>query len=75
MDPATASVFVALIAAVASVITAFVTTRDRKKVKETHRAVTVNHHSSENPTVLDMIADLGEKIDRHIEWHLHKEKK
>jgi LytS/YehU family sensor histidine kinase len=29
-----------------------------QKITETHRAVTVNHHSSAEPTVLDRLSDL-----------------
>ena len=44
-----------------------------KKIKETHRQVTVNHHSSENPTILDKLDDLQKAFNRHIQWHLEKD--
>jgi hypothetical protein len=31
-------------------------------VRETHKQVTVNHHSSENPTVLDRIDDVSKQV-------------
>lgn len=45
-------------------------------VQETHRQVTVNQHSSEEPTILDKMDDLkkqisgvGEKLDQHLITH------
>lgn len=50
----------------------------QKKIKESHHALTANHHESDNPTILDLLDDLrdgvratNEKLDRHIEWHLN----
>jgi hypothetical protein len=74
LDP---TVIVASIAAATSITTTAMVVRDRGKVAETHRQVTVNHHSSESPTVLDVISDLREDIAAlaseqraHIRWHL-----
>ena len=65
------------ITAAASIATTAMVVRDRGKVAETHRQVTVNHHSSESPTVLDVISDLREDIAdlageqrAHVRWHL-----
>lgn len=46
------------VAAVVSIITARSQRRMKTKVDETHHATTVNHHSSEAPTILDRLADL-----------------
>lgn len=45
-----------------------------KKIKETHKQVTVNHHSSESPTILDKLDDLQQAFNRHLEWHLTQDK-
>lgn len=44
-------------------------------VKETRKQVTVNHHSSETPTVLDRIDDVSQQVHRlagmfdgHLDW-------
>ena len=58
MMEAIATVLAATVAAVASVIVAAITVGQRKKVEETHKQVTVNHHSSQEPTVLDRIDDV-----------------
>jgi hypothetical protein len=47
--------------------------RMSKKISETHRQVTVNHHSSENPTILDKLDDLERAIRDHLNWHLKKD--
>jgi len=55
-----------------------------KKIKETHRQVTVNHHSSEHPTLLDLIdmlrkdnaednSETRKLINDHIHWHMKKD--
>lgn len=76
-------IYVALIAAAASILVAVLQNRDRKnlvetqkKVTETHRMVTVNHHTSDSPTLLDRLDDQDQllkavinRLDRHIEWH------
>lgn len=51
-----------------------------KRIKETHKQVTENHHSSETPTILDLLDLIREDgrethamlID-HIQWHGKKE--
>lgn len=50
----------AAITTVGGIWLARVTNGMRRKVHETHHSVTVNHHSSENPTVLDRIAEVGD---------------
>lgn len=76
MDP---SVAAASIAAIASILCAAIVRMDSKKVNETHRQVTVNHHSSDSPTLLDRFDDLessvkivDNKLDHHIQWHLDR---
>lgn len=46
-----------------------------KPVAETRNQVTVNHHSSPTPTVLDRIDDVSQQVhqlslmfDRHLDW-------
>lgn len=58
MAPETASVLVAGIAAFAAVANTRMTVRQNRKIDETHKQVTVNHHSSDIPTVLDRIDDV-----------------
>lgn len=55
LDP---SIIVASIAAVGGVASAWMTARQGRQVRETHKQVTVNHHSSATPTVLDRIDDV-----------------
>jgi hypothetical protein len=85
MDPATAVVVAAIIAAVASIINALLGLYDRRKVKETHTAVTQNGGKNNPPTVLDKLHNIenevrsvkesqiaqGAKLDAHIVWHLN----
>lgn len=78
MDPITAA---AAIAAIASIVNTVITRRQDKKIRETHHQVTVNHHSSENPTILDKLSDLhtaqenlNRKFDDHIHWHLNQKR-
>lgn len=69
-------VLVGLIGAIGVVAAAWVANApQRRRTKEVHRAVTVNHHSSEQPTILDRLDDIDRKIDRHLEWHAHKDSK
>jgi recombinational DNA repair protein (RecF pathway) len=70
MDSATATVYVAGIAAVASVVSAALTTytgrRVGPKIEETHRQVTTNHHISSPPTMLDKLDNLARaQSDQH----------
>lgn len=37
-----------------------------RKVKDVHRQVTVNHHSSENPTILDELSDIKSMLLHHF---------
>lgn len=84
MDPATAVVIAAIIAAIASIVNTILGLWDRRKVKETHKAVTTNGGNNNPPTVLDKLSDIkgeirsvkesqieqGAKLDAHIMWHL-----
>jgi hypothetical protein len=77
MDPAVATVIVATIAASASIVTAFIAGGQRRAIRETHHQVSVNHHSSPTPTVLDRLEDVADAVERverahtdHIRWHL-----
>jgi hypothetical protein len=84
MDPATAVVIAACIAAIASIVNTLIGLYDRRKVKETHVAVTQNGGKNSPPTVLDKLSDIksevrsvkesqieqGAKLDAHILWHL-----
>lgn len=72
------AILVALIGVAGSVVVARMTTgATRRKVEETHRMVTVNHHSSEaqgkQATLLDHMDDIkqlviaqGGRMDEHI---------
>lgn len=62
VDPALATIIVAAIAAIASIVSAMISVRQRGKVNETHKQVTVNHHSSMKPTVLDHIDDVRQLV-------------
>lgn len=55
-------VFAALVTGVFAVVVA----RMNKKTNEIHRQVTVNHHSSENPTILDELSDIKSMILEHV---------
>lgn len=75
-----ALVIAATIAALASVLVAYIQVKDRSKFKEIHRETTVNHHSSSAPTIKDMLDDIKatqketrDLIVRHIEWHYQKD--
>lgn len=76
------AIFVACIAALASIISAVIAKKQNKKIDETHKQVTVNSHSSDTPTVLDLINDLRDEVRdtnklvvNHIIWHLNSEEK
>lgn len=73
MSPEFASVVVAAIAAVSALAGTWMTARQTKRIDETHKQVTVNHHSSDEPTVLDRIDDVkvlvlaqGQILSSHI---------
>lgn len=70
-----------VLAAIVTGIFAIIVARQGKKTNEIHRQVTVNHHSSTNPTILDLLSDVlaaqdrtNERIDNHLEWHLEDNK-
>lgn len=76
MDPATAVVIAAVIAAIASIVNTALNLWDRSKVKETHTAVTQNGGGNNPPTVLDKLAMISTKVslldcklDNHIAQH------
>lgn len=81
MDPVSGAIIGALIAAVASIIVALITRPDRKRLKESHFALTQNGGRNNPPTVPDRLHNIEDKIDvlaekfnRHIEWHLENKK-
>lgn len=61
IDP---SIIVAVVAAIASIASAWMTHRQSGPLRETHKQVTVNHHSSAKPTVLDRIDDVRTEVLR-----------
>lgn len=74
-------VVLALIAAGGAVMAAYVSSRQTKKINETHKQVSENSHKNEKPTVLDLIADLRDEQRRtnaviidHLEWHMEDKK-
>lgn len=79
MDPLISA---AIIAALASLVSAVITARQGKQIKETHKQVSENSHKNEKPTVLDLISELRDEQRRtnaviidHLEWHVEGEKK
>jgi len=78
MDPLLGA---ALIAAAASITTAWMKGRQGKQIKEIHKQVSENSHKNDKPTVLDLIAEVREEqkatnqlIVKHIAWHLEDKK-
>jgi hypothetical protein len=55
MDPVSGAILCAAIAGLCSILVAFIARADRKKVAETHRQLTTNHHVSSPPTSLDKL--------------------
>lgn len=81
MDPVSGAVLTAAIAGVCSIVVALITRADRKILKETHQQTTQNGGKNSPPTIPDRLHNiedsikvLGEKFDRHIEWHLENRK-
>ncbi len=77
MDPVSGGILVAAIAGLSSIIVALITRPDRKRLKETHQQTTQNGGNNNPPTIPDRLHnienkldDIGEKFNRHIEWHL-----
>lgn len=62
LDMALASVVVATIAASGAVVNTIIAAGQGRKLDETHKQVTVNHHSSQTPTVLDRIDDVRQEV-------------
>ena len=65
-----------LIAIIASILGPLVTTRGFKKlygakVDEIHRMATVNHHSTQPPTILDKLDDIA-SVQRHATSRLDR---
>lgn len=80
--PAWAVVLVALLSLTGTIVTAALAYKSsrgvantRELVEETHHQVTVNHHSSDRPTVLDRIDDVAQAqhaTDRRVEALAHE---
>lgn len=65
-------IITALIAAAGLVVAAKMSVR----VKETHRQVTVNHHSSKEPTLKDLVESLRAEVRGHMsDPDAHKKEK
>lgn len=62
VDPGLATVIVATIAAMGAFANTAIAVKQGRKVDETHKQVTVNHHSSKVPTVLDRIDDVDKRV-------------
>lgn len=72
MDPEEAAVLVAGIAAIASIASAWVSSRNSRRIDETHRQLTENSHKSNPPTILDEIHTLRadvEIVKTNVEHH------
>jgi hypothetical protein len=76
MSPSEASVVVSSIATVGAFASTFLTVKYGKKSDETHKMTTVNHHSSEKPTILDRLDNiekgqslLFEIFNKHLKEH------
>jgi hypothetical protein len=67
-------VIVAIVGGLLNLLTAVVVILLGKKVGETHRQVTVNHHSSEKPTILDELSNIKSLLLEHLAWHDKKDK-
>ena len=81
MDPVSGAILGASIAGVCSIIVALITRPDRQRLKETHFQTTRNGGKNSPPTIPDRLHNiedkldqLGEKFNRHIEWHLEERK-
>lgn len=55
-----------IVAAIVTGIFALVVARQGKKTNEMHRMLTVNHHSSERPTILDELSDIKSLLLQHV---------
>lgn len=69
MDPAIAQIITAVIGAIGLTAAAIVTAHFGRKINETHRTLTTNHHSSAQPTVRDELSDLRKMLNKHLEDH------
>lgn len=65
-----------IIVGVLSFLAVVVTVRQNKKIAETHKVTTVNHHSSDTPTIPDRLDNiekgqqlLFEMFNRHLKEH------
>jgi hypothetical protein len=79
MDPVVGIILGAAITGLCGIIIELIRRPDRKKVEETHRQLTTNHHVSSPPTVLDkldtlvhQVNRLETKFDKHIDWHMEQ---
>jgi hypothetical protein len=73
MDPVTGA---AVIAAVASIVSALLQRNSNKKISETHKQTTQNGHKHDPPTIPDQLSTLTSEVrhlhvrmDNHEEWH------
>ena len=62
IDAASATIIVAIVATLGTLANTIISMRQNKQINETHKQVTVNHHSSESPTVLDRIDDVQQAV-------------
>lgn len=62
VDAGLAVVIAAGVAAIPASINIVLTLKQGHKVRETHKQVTVNHHSSDFPTVLDRLDDVQNAV-------------
>lgn len=68
-------ILAAIVSGVFAIMGTVVTWVLGKKINETHRQVTVNHHSSENPTILDQLSDIKSILLEHVtDKRIHKDK-
>lgn len=63
MDPVSGAILTAAIAGFCSIIVALIARGDRKKVAETHRQLTTNHHVSSPPTALDKLDSIQTAVE------------
>ena len=79
MDPVSGVILAAAVTGLCSIVVAIITRPDRKKIRESHFALTQNGGKNSPPTVPDRLHniedkldDLADKFSRHIEWHLEQ---
>lgn len=74
------AIIAATVAALASIIVAYIQVKDRSKIRDIYRETNENSHKNESPTLKDLLdevitnqKDTHDLIVRHIAWHLEKE--